>query len=459
MFNIKPKNKPKKAFIRWLYPGVGLKRWGVLGGIGLGVIIVGLWAMVNNRLAKDFTLSFVRFMKHTFPDLNFFQGMLCIVLGILLIVWCSVQSVSQYIKINQGKTSLGEYYKNASKAHGPKTVAIGGGTGLSVLLKGLKHYTSNITAAVTVGDDGGSSGRLREEFGVVPVGDIRNCIVALADEEETMETLFNYRFRQGEGLKGHSLGNLLLLAMTCVQGNFQDAISGVDDVLHITGKVLPITNVPLVLEANFKSGRTVRGECLIPEINEPIAHLNILPEGAIVLPEVIEAIKEADVIVLGPGSLYTSVIPNLRVRGVVDAIAESDAVVVYVCNVVTQMGETAGYTASDHLQAIIDHSRPELIDYVIVDDGKNRPQIDLAEFITQGNTPVQVDEDKIKKLGAKVVYGSLSSQTNPYRHDSDELAKILIKTLYKDPHFCRRHGLIQSFWDYRKIETLLEDEE
>lgn len=438
---------------RWLYPGLGLKRWAILSGVGVGIIVVGLWNIVNSRLAKDFTYAVFRWLNAHLPHLSFYQGLICALVGLIFILWCFAMTVSRYMKMTYGKTGLDDYYKNVSRSQGPHIVAIGGGTGLSTLLKGLKVYTSNITAAVTVGDDGGSSGKLRKEFGVVPVGDIRNCIVALADEERVMETLFSYRFSSGSALKGHTLGNLLLLAMTNITGNFQDAISGIDDVLHISGKVLPITNVPLILEANFNSGRTVRGESYLSKVNEPIVKLNVLPEKATILPEVMESISEADVIILGPGSLYTSVIPNLCVKGVVDAIKESGARVIYVCNVVTQVGETLGYTAGDHLKAIIDHSVIDLIDYIVVDDGDLSKNIQLSDQIKQGSEPVYVDEEYIENLGVKILRGTLSSSENPYRHDSDILAQVIIDGLYHDKYFYKRRGIAKSFWDYQKFKS------
>lgn len=440
-----------KVIKNWLYPGLGLKRWAILGGVGFGIIVVGIWNMVNNQLAKDFIYGLFRFLNKNLPNLTFYQGLACVFVGFIFILWCSAKSINQYMQMTYGKTGFEDYYKNITRSQGLKIVTIGGGTGSSVLLKGLKHYTSNITAVVSVADDGGSTGRLREEFGLIPVGDIRSCIVALADDESSMETLLNYRFDSGEGLKGHTLGNLLLLSLTNLTGNFQDAISNIDDILHISGRVLPITNIPLVLEANFSSGRTVRGESFIAQVKEPIVKLNVHPKHARVLPEVIEAIKEADVVILGPGSLYTSVIPNLCVNGLNEALKVSKAKVVYVCNVMTQEGETSNYTASDHLKAIINHSVEGIIDYIVVDNGEANRKEDNA-FVT-------VDEQEIKKLGIKILQNRLTSSDKPYLHDSKALAKTIILGLYKDREFIKNLGLVKAYWAIKKLNNQISAEE
>ncbi|MBQ2015271.1 MAG: YvcK family protein, partial [Peptococcaceae bacterium] len=226
-----------------------------------------------------------------------------------------------------------EYNHWRTLEQGPRIVVIGGGTGLSVLLRGLKEYSSNITAIVTVGDDGGSSGRIREEFGMVPVGDVRNCIVALSDREELMEQIFDYRFKQGEGLDGHSLGNLLLVAMSHLTGSFHDAVTDINEVLHIRGRVLPVTDEPITLKAILDDDTEIVGESCVSQATRPIVRLTIEPEDVQPLEEALEAIRRAEAIVLGPGSLFTSIIPNLLVDGIVDAILNSHAMKFYVCNV------------------------------------------------------------------------------------------------------------------------------
>ena len=274
---------------RWYSPGLGLKRWAALAGVAIALIIIGLWSMVNNQTAKNLVVSFVNFLQRSIPDLSVGQGLICVALGIVAVAFSVRHFSDQYSKITKGHSQLDAYLQDEMLASGPKIVVIGGGTGLSVILKGLKHYTSNLTAVVSVGDDGGSSGRLRREFGGIPVGDIRSCIVALADEEDVMEQLFNYRFSRGEGLKGHSLGNLMMVALTNINGNFQEAISSVDQILHLGGRVLPVTMEPLELQAELVDGTILTGECNIGETEVQIAHLMVDPPYAEVLPGVLEA--------------------------------------------------------------------------------------------------------------------------------------------------------------------------
>jgi uncharacterized cofD-like protein len=246
-----------------------------------------------------------------------------------------------------------------------RIVVIGGGTGLSVLLKGLKKYTSRLTAIVTVTDDGGSSGRLRAEMGVLPPGDIRNCLVALAETETLMDKVFQHRFQAGNGLQGHTLGNLLLVAMSEIAGGFISAIQEVSKVLAVRGVVLPATLEPVVLAATMENGSTVVGETRIREHEGKIERISLVPDQCLPVPETLKAIQEADAIILGPGSLYTSIIPNLLVKGVAESLTEAKAPLIYVSNIMTEKGETDGFTAADHLQAIKRHLNQQLIDYAI----------------------------------------------------------------------------------------------
>ncbi|MDO4280715.1 MAG: YvcK family protein [Peptococcaceae bacterium] len=450
--------KWKRNVRGWFSPGLGLKRWAVLTGISIALIIIGLWSMVNNEHAKRWTISFVNFLQRSIPDLTIGQGLVCAVLGITAALISMRHFNDQYHKLSKNYMRLDAYYEDRRLANSAKIVVIGGGTGLSVLLKGLKHYTANLTAAVSVGDDGGSSGRLRDEFGVAPVGDVRSCIVALSDEEDIMEQLFNYRFSRGQGLKGHNLGNLLLLALTNISGSFQEAVSSTDQILHIRGRVLPITIQPLELKAELVDGSSVVGECNIGESELQIKHLSIYPPYAEVVPEVLEAIDEADAVILGPGSLYTSIMPNLCVHQVVDAIRESKCKTFYVCNVTTQPGETTDYTASDHLQAIYDHSCEEMIDYMLVDDGTIEPKVELADVLLQASTRVVVDHDKLDKMNTKVIETSLVNENNPYRHDSKKLAEAILETLYSDKDFKMRHGLVKSTLMARRFRQIEEEQ-
>ena len=427
-------------------------------GIAIALISIGLWSMVNNQYTKTMLISFVNFLQRSIPDLSVGQGLVCAVVGLVIAGLSLYHFRLQYRRITNNHSQLDDYYRNKILAKGPKIVVIGGGTGLSVLLRGLKHYTSNITAAVSVGDDGGSSGRLRREFDVVPVGDIRSCIAALADEEDIMEQLFNYRFSRGEGLKGHSLGNLLLLALTSISGSFQKAVTTANQILHIGGRVLPITMEPLELQAELVDGTVVCGECNIGASEAQIAHLTIDPPYAEVSPEVLQAIDEADAVILGPGSLYTSVMPNLCVHQVVDAINASDCKTIYVCNVTTQPGETTDYTASDHLQAIYDHSCSEMVDYMLVDDGKTETSIELADILLQASSRVKVDYEKLDTMNTKVIETSLVNEKNPYRHDSDKLAQAVLRTLYADKDFRLKNGMLKQFQLYKQFREIWEDD-
>ena len=309
-------------------------------------------------------------------------------------------------------------------------MVVGGGTGLSVLLRGLKEYSSNITAIVSVGDDGGSSGRIREEFGMVPVGDVRNCIVALSDREELMEQIFDYRFKQGEGLDGHSLGNLLLVAMTHLTGSFHDAVSDINEVLQIRGKVLPVTDVPITLKAILDDDSEIVGESCVSQADRPIMRLTIEPENVQPLSEALDAIREADAIILGPGSLFTSIIPNLLVDGIVEAILQSRAMKFYVCNVMTQAGETDNYSAEDHLRVLLEHGRKGIADYIVVNSRSTISEDELARYAEEGAAPVYYNKAELEALKVKVIEANLLNEQQVLRHDSARLAACIMDVIY-----------------------------
>ncbi len=320
---------------------------------------------------------------------------------------------------------LGERLRHL--ARGPRIVVIGGGTGLSTLLRGVKEHTSNVTAVVTVADDGGSSGRLRKEMGVLPPGDIRNCLVALADAEPLMARLFQYRFPEGDptGLGGHTFGNLFIATMSAITGDFEEAVKESSRVLAVRGRVLPSTLDDVVLVAECQGGRIVEGESSIGKCGAPIKAVSLRPKDAKALPEAVDAICEADAIVLGPGSLFTSVMPNLLVSGITAAIKASDALKVYVCNVMTQPGETDGFTAADHVRAVLDHVGRGVMDCVLVNTGEVPPK--LAErYRQEGAYPVAVDSEEIEALGVSVTEGDLVSDANYARHDPGRLAQAIM---------------------------------
>ena len=312
----------------------------------------------------------------------------------------------------------------------PKVVVIGGGTGLSVLLKGLKRYTSQLTAVVTVTDDGGSSGRLRAELGVLPPGDIRNCLVALAETETLMDKIFQHRFSQGDSLRGHNLGNLLLVAMSEITGDFVSAIKEVSKVLKVRGNVIPSTLEQVALGAVMRDGANIFGETSIREHGESIDRLYLVPETCAPVPATLEALMEADAIVVGPGSLFSSVIPNLLVDRVVQTISQSPALTFYVCNIMTENGETDNYSAADHIEVIMKHIGEQIFDYVVVNNGFI-DQERLNRYLEEKAVPVKPTVAELQKLGIEVIEADLVSDTEVAWHDSDKLARVIFDTLYR----------------------------
>lgn len=316
----------------------------------------------------------------------------------------------------------------------PRIVAIGGGHGLSTMLRGLKTRTDRLTAVVTVADDGGGSGVLRQEMGMLPPGDIRNCMEALANTEPLMQRLLSYRFAEGT-LSGQAFGNLLLAALNGISDSFDQAVARMSEVLAITGRILPVTNENILLEAHFENGARVLGESKISDFKKSqdcrIHHVRLLPEKPPALPAVLEAIAGADVIVLGPGSLYTSVIPNLLVDGVAEAICRSDALKMYVCNIMTQDGETEGYTASDHIAALLQHSGPGLIDLCLCNEAPISREL-LDRYAAEGAEPICVDEQNVNAMGVEVIRRRLADQKSGFaRHDSGKLADLILE-LYRE---------------------------
>ena len=313
-----------------------------------------------------------------------------------------------------------------------KVVVIGGGTGLSTMLRGLKQYTSHITAIVTVGDDGGGSGKLREDLGMLPPGDIRNCILALADTEPLMEDLLQYRFTEGS-LKGQCFGNLFLAAMAGISENFEDAVQKMSSVLAVKGKVLPVTLDDMKLIAELENGEIIEGESKIPsEVivrNTRIKKIAIKPIDAKPLEEAIKAINNADVIIMGPGSLYTSIIPNLLVKGIPEAICKSPAKKAYISNVMTQPGETDGFKVSNHLKVLMDYGVAENIDYVIANNGIIPPDI-KEKYAKENAELVVLDYENISNLNVNVIEADLIKITKRYvKHNAEKLAELIMKNI------------------------------
>lgn len=397
--------------IKWLYPGMRVKRW---------LILFAFAVMLT-------TFGMARFLI----EVSFFNRAICIlaiILGVFLGILGLRNILGSFITVflPQGEKELVDIiYRKRYLEKGPRIVAIGGGTGLAVLLQGLKEYTSNTSAIVTVADDGGSSGRLRQEFDILPPGDIRNCLVALADAPSLMQDLFQFRFDSSSELSGHSFGNLFITVMTKLTGDFEKAVKESSKVLAIRGQVIPSTLNNVSLVARYKDGSTIEGEAAIPQKKLPIARVFLKPQEASATPEALKAIAEAQVIIIGPGSLYTSVIPNLLIKDLTDAIAASSALKVYICNVMTQAGETEGYSAFDHINAIIEHSSPKIIDSCIVNSAKIPKEL-LEKYSFENSYPVNVDLQKIRQAGYRVIEDDIVNVKDYVRHDSAKLARIVI---------------------------------
>lgn len=325
-------------------------------------------------------------------------------------------------------------YPTETKNFGKKIVTIGGGTGNSILLRGVKNFTSNITTIVTVADDGGGSGVLREDLGMLPPGDIRNCLVALANTEPIMEKLINYRFSNGQ-LKGQSLGNLLIAAMNDICGDFNEAIKEISNVLAITGKVLPMTLDNVKLFAELEDGSTIEGESNITFLNRKnggkIKRVFTSPKLLLPLKESIDSIMDADIVLLGPGSLYTSIIPNLLVTDISKALKETKAEVVYILNIMTQPGETNGYNVTDHVVAIIDHVNSNIIDKIVVNSKEVDKYAKYRYKSIENSTPIYItDEDRenMEKLGIEIIEADICDISYDYIvHDSNKLMKTILE--------------------------------
>lgn len=340
--------------------------------------------------------------------------------------------ISLYVYKNIKKEKIQSFSTEHKEHLGPKVVVIGGGTGQSVFLRGLKHFTQNITAIVTVADDGGGSGILREDLGMLPPGDIRNCLLALANIEPTMNEVMQYRFTEG-ALKGQSFGNLFLAAMNGLYGNFEIAVYKMSEIFAITGRVLPVTLENINLTARLKNGSIIKGESRIPEESKKqktsIERVYLDPVDVKPLDEVINSIKDADVIIMGPGSLYTSILPNLLVDGVVDAIKKSSAPKVYISNIMTQPGETDNHNVLDHVQAIVKHTNENLVDYVIANNEILSDEM-LARYEKDGAKQVLLDKSQreiLENMGAKTIEENLIEiKSNYIRHDAKYISDIVV---------------------------------
>ncbi len=315
-------------------------------------------------------------------------------------------------------------------SRGPRVVAVGGGTGLSTLLSGIKLFTSNITAIVTVTDTGGSSGRLRDEMDMLPPGDIRNCLVALADAEPLIRDLFQYRFEVGEGLKGHSFGNLFITALSKVTGDFEKAIAESSKVLAIRGRVIPSTLEKVTLVGEFTDGSQREGETNITGAGKTLRNIRLKPDNCRAHPEALDAIDNADLIILGPGSLYTSVLPNLLISDICQALVRSDAYKIYIQNVMTQPGETDGMSAWDHVRMLLEHTDPRILNACFV-NASPIPDEMIAKYREKGALPVELDLDLIRSKGYEICQGEMLHADGQIRHDPAMLAQLLFDHYFK----------------------------
>ncbi len=402
--------------LKWLYPGMKVKRWIMTCGIGVILVAIGSIIWMTKRIPASRIL-----------------GIFIFVLGSLAVIYGIKRMVKSFIAVflpKREKELVDIMYHHRQLEKGPKIAVIGGGTGLSILLHGLKELSSNITAIVTVADDGGSSGRLREQFDILPPGDIRNCLVALADAEPLMGDLFQFRFGNESELKGHSFGNLFITALSKVTGDFEKAIKESSKVLAIRGRVIPSTFDKVQLVAEYQNGQRTKGETKIVEQQSPIRRVFLDPVNCKPSKESFEAIDEADIIVLGPGSLYTSVIPNLLVSGISERIAKSKSPKVYVCNIMTQPGESDNYTAFDHLNTLITHTNLDIVDYCIINTGTVEPDL-LKKYEEENSYPVLADSHRIIEKGYTVIEEDIIEIKDYVRHDSKKVSKIIVDLALK----------------------------
>lgn len=427
-----------KHFMQWLRPGLSIKRWMLLFSIGILILVFGATLILNYQIFGILEEKMLLFAFQMTGSYSYTFLAICGTILVILGLWIMVTAVRKLMK--RFVELLAPDQKEVSKqllskmelSRGPKVVAIGGGHGLSMLLRGLKNKTSNITAIVTVADDGGSSGRLREEMGIIAPGDLRNCLVALADKETILEEIFQYRFG-GEGeLAGHSLGNLFLAALIKQFGSVQNALEAASKVLNIRGQVMPATSQTVRLRARMSDGEIVEGESEISAYPEKkgrdirIVHMSTMPKAPMAVGDALKALRDADLITLGPGSLYTSVLPNLLVPEILQTIRESGAPVIYICNVMTQPGETSGYTVGDHLKALVDHIGGGVVDFVLANTGTPASDV-LKKYEKAHAYPVSIDRKKVESLGASLIEADLLGPAREAVQDTNVLAEELMQ--------------------------------
>jgi uncharacterized cofD-like protein len=420
-----------RRLLRWFLPGLGVKRWlgwvlaGItLLGVGLAIVLLDVYRTAPETWWLPLlSYASLRFLSRPVRAL-IFGG---IGVGILAYgIWGLNRALLRPF-VTPGRNVVDELADFRRRSRGPRVVVIGGGHGLATLLRGLKEHTNNLTAVVTVADDGGSSGMLREEFGILPPGDIRNCLAALSNDEAMLTQLFQYRFSGAPGLDGHSFGNLFITALSEITGSFEEAVAESGRVLSVHGRVLPSTlhNVRLVADVqlpHLSSQVRVEGESRIPEMAGRVRRVYLEPNDAPAFPPVIQALLSADLIVVGPGSLYTSILPNLLVHDLLAAVRSSRAVKVFVCNIATQTGETEAYTCRDHVRALEEHVGVDVFDVIVCNDNYE---------ISLGAQSQWVRADEESLADPRLYCADLADRDHPWRHDSPKLAQTLINIMYE----------------------------
>ena len=454
-------------WISWLCPGIKLKRWLLLFTAGVVVCAFSLALLFNNQvmgMAEEllFRLSYLATGEYG-NSMPLFLGIVGMLLGIGIMIYAVrriVRSIVEAVSPESSDSLIETIFIQRKLNSGPAITVVGGGTGLSTLLRGMKYITGNCTAVVTVGDDGGSSGRLRQELGIIPPGDLRKCLVAMADREPLMERVMQYRFEGDSSLSGHSLGNLFLAAIAETEGGMEEGLNAASQILKVRGHVIPSTLHSIQLAADMTDGSFVLGQAEIAQARKTVQRLRMVPENVPATKSAVEAIKNADILVFGPGSLYTSVICNLLVPDIREAVLQSQAVKIYVCNVMTQPGETDGFGAYEHVKTLMDYAGEPFLDYVIVNsEGISDEQIAL--YRTKGQEPITPDVEKIEQMGIKVIPAKLVSKSDMVRHDPQKLAQAIMSLTYR----LRLFGKGFVFFDYffmrhnmRKISKKLSKE-
>ena len=423
------KRSTLKRTAKWLYPGIGVKRWAGLVALSATSAVLGILGLLGKELVLNLYAVFVpkAFYAYLLWGLLIVGGALGVAFGVNMFLRSIVRGVAPWAE----KQTADILYGQRILSRGPKIVAIGGGTGLSTILRGLKEITSNITAVVTVMDDGGSSGKLRRELKMLPPGDIRNCIIALAEDESKIAEIFQHRFRKSGSLNGHSLGNLVIAAMKEMTGSFDKAIEEMSYVLNIRGQVLPATLEHADLVAEMEDGHLVKGESEIAADPRRIKRMRLSKPKVTAYPKVLDEIKASDIIVLGPGSLFTSLIPNLLVEGIAEAIEKSEALKFYVVNLMTQPGETDNFTVSDHIKKLAEYIDISIFDYVITNMAEVPTHL-LKQYRKDHSVPVENDLSEENEWGLAVVRAPLVDVVElegkpTVKHDAKKLAKLIVE--------------------------------